>query len=159
MHGQHIVAAHVFNIQEFILRRYLGLRDDLDAVLFPVRAVHKQVAEVARALCALHGAADVVHVLLTLRWIGHVHDEARMAAVEVILAAEQCSQLVQQRRRDARQVARQAVNLLIDARLHQVKHAALRKLIRLRVNAIVRIPIRVQVRAASGELRQQRLQL
>jgi len=40
-----------------------------------------------------------------------------------------------------------------------VKHAALRKLIRLRVYAIVRIPVRVQVKAAPGEFRQRRLQL
>jgi len=159
MHGQHIVTAHVFDVQEFILRRHLRQRDDLDAVLFPVRAVHKQITEVAGALCAFHGTADIVHVLLALHRVCHVHDETRMAAIEVILAAEQRSRFVQQRRRDGRQVARQDVNLLIDVRLHQVKHAALRKLIRLRVNAVVRVPVRIQVKAAPGELRQRRLQL
>ncbi len=82
-----------------------------------------------------------------------------MAAVKVILAAEQRSRLIQQRRRDGRQVARQAVNLLIDIRLHQMKHAPLRKLIRLRINSIVRIPVGIKVQAAPGELRQRRLQL
>jgi len=123
MHGQHVFAANVFNVQEFILCRYLRQRDDLDTVLFPVRALHKQVAEVTRPLRTFHGTADIVHVLLALRRVGHVHDKTRMAAIEVILAAEQRSRLIKQRGRDGRQVARQAVNLLIDIRLHQVEDA------------------------------------
>ena len=65
-------------------------------VLFAVWRVHKQVAEVARTFGAFHCVAEVVHVLLVLRCIGHVHDEACMTAVNVILAAEQRGGLVEQ---------------------------------------------------------------
>jgi len=66
---------------------------------FCVRAVHKQVSEIAKALCAFHGSADILHILLTLCWIGNVHDETRMVAVKVIHAAEQRGLLFQRRLR------------------------------------------------------------
>lgn len=40
--------------------------------------------------------ADIVHVLLVLRRIGHIRDKTRMTAVDVILAAEQRGGLVEQ---------------------------------------------------------------
>lgn len=71
---------------------------------FAVRRVHKQVAEVARAFGAFHRIAEVVHILLVLRGIGHVHDEACMAAVNVILPAEQRGGLVEQGWRNGRKI-------------------------------------------------------
>lgn len=65
-----------------------------------------------------------------------------MAAVDVILAAEQGGKFIQQGGRDGGQVLRQAVNLLVEVRLHQMKNAAFGELIRLRGN---------QRRAASSE--------
>lgn len=47
------------------------------------------------AFGAFHGLADIVHVLLILRSIGHVHDETRVAAVDVVLPAEQSGGLVE----------------------------------------------------------------
>lgn len=57
--------------------------DDLNSVLFNVRRVHKQVAEV-----------DIF--FLVLSGVSHLLDESCMAVVDVILAAEQCGELVQQ---------------------------------------------------------------
>lgn len=57
-----------------------------------------------------------------------------MATVDVILAAEQGGRFIQQGGRDGGQVLRQAVNLLVEIRLHQMKNAAFGELIRLRGN-------------------------
>lgn len=92
----HIVPAHVLDVKKLILCRDFRQRDDLNPVFFAVGRVHEQVAEVTRALGTFHGLADVVHVLLILRSVGHVHDKARMAAVDVILPAEQRGGLVKQ---------------------------------------------------------------
>ncbi|RAT10372.1 hypothetical protein AU496_00300 [Lonsdalea populi] len=54
MRGHHVVTADVLDAQKLIFRDHLGQRDDLYAVLFAVRRVHKQVAEVARSLVAFH---------------------------------------------------------------------------------------------------------
>lgn len=75
----HVIAAHVLDVQKLILSCNLRKWNDLDAVLFTVGRVHKQVAEVARPFGAFHGLADVVHVLLVLRGVSHVHDEACVA--------------------------------------------------------------------------------
>ena len=40
--------------------------------------------------------ADIVYYLLVLRGVGHVQDETRVAAVNVILLAEQGGELVEQ---------------------------------------------------------------
>lgn len=54
---------------------------------------------------------------MVLRGIGHVHDEACMTTVNVILAAEQRGGLVEQGRRNGRKITGQAVDLLVDVRL------------------------------------------
>ena len=40
--------------------------------------------------------ADVAIVFMVLRGVSHIHDESRMAAVDVILAEEKRGELVQQ---------------------------------------------------------------
>lgn len=57
-----------------------------------------------------HRVAEIVHILLILRGIGHIHDEACMAAVDVILAAEQRGGLVEQSGWDGRKITGQAVD-------------------------------------------------
>lgn len=52
-----------------------------------------------------------------------------MAAVDVIFPAEQRGGLIQQGGRDCRQVFRQAVNLLVQVRFHQVKDTTFAELI------------------------------
>ncbi len=99
--------------------------DALNPVIFFVGRVHKQVTEIARSFGAFHRLADVVHVLLILRVVRHVHGEPCMAAVDVILATEPGGGLDQQGGRDGGQVLRQAVNLLVQVRLHRVEDAAL----------------------------------
>ena len=54
-----------------------------------------------------------------------------MAAVDVILTAEQRGGLVEQGGWNGRKIAGQAVDLLVDVRFHQMKNAAFRELIRL----------------------------
>ncbi|MNV29340.1 hypothetical protein D3C71_1205620 [compost metagenome] len=73
---------------------------------FPTRCIHEKIAEVARAFAALHGAAQVGNEILILRRVGHVQNEASMAAVLVILAPEQGRRLVQQRALQSRQPLR-----------------------------------------------------
>lgn len=68
----------------------------MNPVFFAIGRVHKKVAEVSWALGAFHGLADIVHVLLILRGVGHVHDKARMAAVDVILTTKQRGGFVKQ---------------------------------------------------------------
>lgn len=72
MSRHHVI---ILDIQKLILCRDLLPRDDLNPVIFPVRRVHKQIAEVARSFGAFHGLADVIHVLLILRGVRHLHDE------------------------------------------------------------------------------------
>lgn len=80
-----------------------------------------------------------------------------MAAVDVILAAEQGGGLVQQGGRNGGQVFRQAVNLLVQVRLHQVKNAASGELIRLRSHTVLHKPVGIQIDAPAGVFRQRRL--
>lgn len=77
MYRHHVIPAQVFNIQKLILCRDFGQRDDLDAVLFAVERIHKQVTEVAWANGVFHGPADIVYVPTVLRCVGHVYDKAR----------------------------------------------------------------------------------
>lgn len=85
-----------------------------------------------RKLPAFHCLADVVHVLLVLRSLGHVHDEACVATIDIVLAAKQRGGLIQQGGGDGGQVFRQAVNLLVQVRLHQVEDATFGELVGLR---------------------------
>ena len=59
-------------------------------------AVDEQVAEVARALGRAQRGAQGVDVLLLLRGVGHVEDEAGVVAVVLVRAAEQRSRLALQ---------------------------------------------------------------
>lgn len=54
-----------------------------------------------------------------------------MAAIDVILPAEQSGELIKQGGGDGEQVFRQAINLVVKIRLHQVKNTAFGELIRL----------------------------
>ncbi len=81
-----------------------------------------------------------------------------MAAINVILTAEQCGRLVQQGGRDGGEVFRQAINLLVQVRLHQVKDAAFSELIRLGGHSVLHKPVGIQIPTPSGVFRQRRLQ-
>ena len=88
MRCHHVIAAHVLDVQKFIFCCHLGQWNDLDTIFFPVGGVHKQVAKITWSFGAFHCLADIVHILLILRCVSHVHDEACMAAVDVILPAK-----------------------------------------------------------------------
>ncbi len=64
-----------------------------------------------------------------------------MAAVDVILTTKQRGGLVQQGGGDGGQVFWQAVNILVQVRLHQVKNAASGELIRLRSHTVLHKPV------------------
>ena len=81
-----------------------------------------------------------------------------MAAVDVILAAEQGGGLVEQGGRDGGQVFREAVNLLVQVRLHQVKYAAFGKLIGLCSHAVLHKSEGIEIDSAAGLFRQRWLQ-
>ncbi len=95
MGRQLVVAAHVLDGEKIILGRHLGNRDQLHPVLAAVRGVEQQVAEVAGALTLAQRLFQLLDVVLILHRVGDMHDEAGMAAVLVILAAEQRGRLVQ----------------------------------------------------------------
>ncbi len=101
---------------------------------------------------------DVVHVFLVLRGVGHVHDESSMPAVNVILASKQRGGFVQQGRGDSRKVLRQAVNLLVQIRIYQVKNAATDEHIRLCGHAVLHEPVGIQIYSPAGVFCQRRLQ-
>ncbi|MNY33284.1 hypothetical protein D3C86_1675540 [compost metagenome] len=101
-----IVATDVFDRAEVILGRDLTDWDQLDAVFLPTRCIHEQVAEVARAFAALHGATQVRNEVLVLRRVGHVQNEAGMTAILVVLAPEQRRRFVQQSALQRRQPLR-----------------------------------------------------
>ena len=77
-----------------------------------------------------------------------------MAADDVILPAEQRRGLIQQGGGDGGQVFRQAVNLQVQVRHHQVKDAAFSELIRLRGHALLNKPVGIQIYAPAGVFRQ-----
>lgn len=77
-----------------------------------------------------------------------------MAAVDVILPAEQSRGLIQQGGRDGGQVFGQAVNFLIQVRLHQVEDAAFGELIGLRGHAVLHKPVGIEIDPAAGVFRQ-----
>ncbi|SSM46584.1 Uncharacterised protein [Klebsiella pneumoniae] len=68
-----------------------------------------------------------------------------MAAVDVILAAEQRGGLVEQGGRNSRKIAGQAVDLLVNVRFHQMKNVAFRELIRLGCHTVLHKPVGIQV--------------
>lgn len=68
----------------------------------PLGGVKEQVAEVARPFALFKRLAHVVVVFLIVGRVVDVHDEARVAAVEVVAAAEQDGEFVEP---DALQVA------------------------------------------------------
>lgn len=84
MHGQHIVTAGVLDVQEVFLGGYFAGGYELDSFLFAAMRVIEQVAEVAHALGLRQLLAHLVDVALLLGRVGHLQDEARMAAVVVI---------------------------------------------------------------------------
>lgn len=69
-----------------------------------------------------HVFAKHFDIVAVLHGIGDVHDVSGMRAVFVILAAEQRGRLIQPGRVKGAEIFRQAVQLLINIRLQQVKH-------------------------------------
>lgn len=80
-----------------------------------------------------------------------------MTAIEIIFAAKQRCRLIKQRGRNSGKVFRQALDFLIEVRLHQVKDAAGCELVRLCVQAGLREPVGVQIGATTGEFCQRQL--
>lgn len=66
-----------------------------------------------------------------------------MTAIEIILAAKQRCRLIKQRGRNSGKVFRQALDFLVEVRLHQVKDAAGCELVRLCVHAVLSEPVGV----------------
>lgn len=131
MGAEKVVAAGLLNVEEIVFRCHLAERHNLDPVRLAVRREHKQVSEVAQPFRVAHRLAHPVNVAATLRRFGHVEDVPGVGTILVILAAEQRRRLIQPDGVKCAEVFRQAVQLLIDVRLQQVKHAARRKLMRL----------------------------
>lgn len=52
---------------------------------FPFGLYVNRLRKVAKEFCAFHDVADIVHILLALRLVGHVHDEPCIAVVKVVL--------------------------------------------------------------------------
>ncbi|MCY1525909.1 hypothetical protein D9M68_609100 [compost metagenome] len=124
MRGQLVVAGHVLDVPELVLGGHLGDRQQLDAVLLAVWRVHEKVPEIARPLAVLERLAQLVDVLLLLRGVGHVKDEAGVAAILIVAPPEERGRLVEPGGIERRQVFRQPVHLLVNVRLQQVKDAA-----------------------------------
>lgn len=95
MRCQHVVPAHVLDVEEFIPGGHLADRNQLHAVLLGRWAGEEQVAEVARALAVFRRLADGVDVVLLLGRVADVEDEAGVAAVVEVVAPEQRGRLVQ----------------------------------------------------------------
>ena len=155
MRGQLIVARDALDVEKLVLGGHVGHRQNLDAVLFAVRRVHEQVAEVARPLAVAHGLVQVIHVLRIRRGIRHVEHETGVRTVLVVLAAEQGGRLVEPGRLQRAQVLRHAVQFLVHVRFHQVEHTALVEL----VHGLVAVHeiIGIQVDAAPHVLGQRML--
>ena len=128
---QHVFTAGALDRGEIVLGRNLAHRNQLQAIGLAVGCVHEQVAEVARAFRPAELVTQRVDIARPHCSIGQVHDEARVAAVVIVAAAEHGGRLVEQRGLQRAQILRQPVDLLIDVGLAQVKDAALRELVRL----------------------------
>ncbi|MNT48754.1 hypothetical protein D3C72_1855510 [compost metagenome] len=124
MAGELVIPAHVLDAEEVILGGHLGHRDQLDPVLAAAWRVEQQVAEVAGPLALAQGFFELGDVPLVLHRVGDVHDEARVAAVLVVAAAEQGGRLVEQGGVEPANIVGDAVDLLIDVGLHHVAHPA-----------------------------------
>jgi len=85
--GQHVVARGVLDAGELVIGADLRDWQDLDPAILAARLVDEQVLKIARPLRLLQRGADRLHVAVG-ELAGRVQDEARMAAVEVVFAAE-----------------------------------------------------------------------
>lgn len=72
---------------------------------------------------------------MVLCGVGHVHDETCATTADVILPAK----------KGGGQVSRQAVNFLIQVRIHQMKNVAFGGLIGLCVHAVLHKPLGVEI--------------
>ena len=122
MGGQHIVTADALHRQEFILGGDFGDGDQLQPIFFTAGSIEEQVAEIARPLAVAQSIAQRIDVSLVLKRIGGIEDIAGVAAVFVITATEQGRRLVQQRTLNRRQIARHAIDVLVDVGFGQMQH-------------------------------------
>lgn len=97
MEYEHVIPRDALEGVELVLRRHPADRDQLDAVFLAIGRVDEQIAEAARALGRAQRGAQGVDALLPLLGVGHVEDEASVAALVVVLAAEQRGLFVEQR--------------------------------------------------------------
>ncbi|GEE73393.1 hypothetical protein EC142370_04755 [Escherichia coli O145:H34] len=124
MRIKQVSGAGFFDIKKIVLRCHFTERDNFNTVGFSLWGVEKQVFKVVAAFRLHHVFAKHFDIVAILHGIGDVHDVSGMCAIFVILAAEQRGRLIQPGRVKGAEIFRQAVQLLINIRLQQVKHGA-----------------------------------
>ncbi|MBD1228781.1 hypothetical protein IQ211_13715 [Xenorhabdus griffiniae] len=96
MNRQHVITAHVLDMQEFIFRRGFGQGDSLNAVFLAAWAIQKQIAKVAGAFTTFQGFTNFIHIIGFLCSITDIENVPRVRAIEVIFTAEQRRGFIQQ---------------------------------------------------------------
>lgn len=81
MRIEQVGGAHLFDVEEIILRGDFTQRHNLDAIRFPVRGIEKQVFEIPEPFRVTHRGAQRLDVGAALRRVGDVHDVTRVCAV------------------------------------------------------------------------------
>ncbi|GEM_PF-3815376 len=94
MHSYNVIPNNIRDIQKLIFRHHLRLWDVLTSFILPLGECMNRLGKLPGAFGAFHGLADVGNILVVLRRIDRVHDEPRMAAVDLILTTEQRGGLV-----------------------------------------------------------------